>query len=296
MDDQEIRARILESLYNLKRAGEELLTQPDQYAKLTGAPQEQVNFDMQYLIDKGLVKGQTPGSLGSTKKYVFITDITAAGVEAVEGRNRERYAVKFNVININAPVTGSQIAGGDVQSQVQTTQNASGGGVAIQGDQNKVEIKSQQEVQQEPYEPGEIGRIRFGKWLMMRLYKNLSHDLTPFALIAVVFTIAFVGPVAAGLYYGFLSILTGNAVGLILLAADLVLAGLFWSAYEYGRATTCPDCGDHFTWIKTSSKLVAARKLSDGERRNWLESYKCTNCGKVKEGVLRSETLPPPSS
>lgn len=89
----------------------EILTSPQQYAKLLDTPEELANFNMQYLIDRGLVRGKALGSLGTTKKDSFVHDLTSFGVEAVEGQaERQDLAVNFSIINVNAPVTASQIA------------------------------------------------------------------------------------------------------------------------------------------------------------------------------------------
>lgn len=120
MSDQDIRAKILEDIYNRKRAGLEIRTTPEQYAKLLGITEAVANFNIQYLIDAGLVKGQSIGSLGTTKKFSFLHDLTSFGVESVEGLAGRQLAVNYSIINISAPVTQSQIAAGTRIEQTQS--------------------------------------------------------------------------------------------------------------------------------------------------------------------------------
>jgi len=120
MTDQDIRARILQDIYSRKRAGMEIRTNPQQYAQFLNIPEELANFNIQYLIDAGLVRGKSSGSLGTTKRYSFLYDLTSFGVEAVEGRAGQDLAVNYSIININAPVSQSQIAAGSVVEQTQS--------------------------------------------------------------------------------------------------------------------------------------------------------------------------------
>jgi hypothetical protein len=114
MSDRDIRAKILGDIYTRKRAGMEIRTTPKQYADFLGISEDVANFNIQYLIDAGLVKGESVGSLGTTKKFSFLYDLTSFGVEAVEeeGLARQGLAVNFNLVNVNAPVKESQIAAG----------------------------------------------------------------------------------------------------------------------------------------------------------------------------------------
>jgi len=68
----------------------------------------------------GLVDAGGVGSLGTTKKWWWINDITSHGIEAVEGTRRQGLAINFNTININAPITQSQIAAGENITQTQS--------------------------------------------------------------------------------------------------------------------------------------------------------------------------------
>lgn len=120
MTDQDIRARILQDIYSRKRAGMEIRTNPQQYAQFLNIPEELANFNIQYLIDAGLVRGKSSGSLGTTKRYSFLNDLTSFGIEAVEGRRGQDLAVNYSIININAPVSQSQIAAGSAIEQTQS--------------------------------------------------------------------------------------------------------------------------------------------------------------------------------
>jgi len=120
MTDQDIRAKILQDIYSRKRAGMEIRTNPQQYAQFLNIPEELANFNIQYLIDAGLVRGKSSGSLGTTKRNSFLHDLTSFGVEAVEGRTGQDLAVNYRIININAPVSQSQIAAGSAIEQTQS--------------------------------------------------------------------------------------------------------------------------------------------------------------------------------
>ena len=120
MTDQDIRAKILQDIYSRKRAGMEIRTNPQQYAQFLNIPEELANFNIQYLIDAGLVRGKSSGSLGTTKRNSFLHDLTSFGVEAVEGRRGQDLAVNYSIININAPVIQSQIAAGSAIEQTQS--------------------------------------------------------------------------------------------------------------------------------------------------------------------------------
>lgn len=120
LSDQDIRAKILEDIYKRKRQGLEILTRPEEYARLLNIPVELAIFDIQYLISAGLVQGQSSGGMGITKKWSFISDLTAFGYEAVEGRRGQDLSVNFSIINVNAPVTQSQIAAGSKIEQTQS--------------------------------------------------------------------------------------------------------------------------------------------------------------------------------
>ena len=81
-----IRARILEDIYKREEAGQEILVRPSEYANLLGICEALAEFNIQYLIDAGLVKGQSRGSLGTTKRWSFVTGLTSFGVAAVNDR------------------------------------------------------------------------------------------------------------------------------------------------------------------------------------------------------------------
>lgn len=118
MEDRDIRGLILNDIYKRKKKGEEVFTRPEQYADLLGVPRETTSFDLEYLINKGLVKGNIVGGLGTTKKYSMVYDITSDGVDAVEGQHREQYEVNFNLVNVGGDLSG-QVAMGTNISQKQ---------------------------------------------------------------------------------------------------------------------------------------------------------------------------------
>ena len=121
LPDEDVRAGILKDLYNKRRQGLEILTRPEQYAEALGVSVASANFNIQYLIERELVRGTTTGSGGTTLRWSFIHDITSLGLDVVEGRGRRDLAINYNIVNINAPVSQSQIAAGSNVSQTQTT-------------------------------------------------------------------------------------------------------------------------------------------------------------------------------
>lgn len=120
LSNQDIRAKILEDLYNRRQRGQEILTRPKDYAELLGVSIESAEFNIEYLISAGLVRGSSSGGFGTTKKWSFVSDLTSLGYEAVEGRRGQDLAVNFSIINIGAPVTQSQIAAGAEIRQTQS--------------------------------------------------------------------------------------------------------------------------------------------------------------------------------
>ena len=119
VDNGDIRAKILENIYVRKQKGMEILTSPSQYADLLAISKDLASFNIQYLIDSGLLYGEHAGSLGTTRKELIVSDITRFGVDAVEGRSGQNLAVNYKIININAPITQSQVAVGEKISQEQ---------------------------------------------------------------------------------------------------------------------------------------------------------------------------------
>ena len=115
-----IRARILEDIYKREEAGQEILVRPSEYANLLGISEALAEFNIQYLIDAGLVKGQSRGSLGTTKRWSFVTGLTSFGVAAVERQTGQDLAVNFSIINLSTEVTQSQIAVGSGITQTQS--------------------------------------------------------------------------------------------------------------------------------------------------------------------------------
>lgn len=113
---------ILQDLYTRTREGQEVLTRPEEYATLLGIEKKLANFNMVYLVERNLAKGDILQGLSSTKKDAMIWGLTAFGVEAVEGKAGRSLSVNFSIININAPVSSSQIASGQGITQAQPLQ------------------------------------------------------------------------------------------------------------------------------------------------------------------------------
>jgi hypothetical protein len=122
VSNQDIRANILVDLYYRKQNGMEILQDPQEYAKLLGISNELANFNIQYLAEAGLIQGMPIASVGTTKKHWLVMDLTSYGVEVVEGRRGQELAVNFSIINVNAPITQSQIAAGQHILQKQSSE------------------------------------------------------------------------------------------------------------------------------------------------------------------------------
>jgi len=122
LGNQDIRAKILQDLYYRRQNGMEILQSPQEYAKLLGIPNDLANFNIQYLAEAGLVQGMPIVAVGTTKKHWLVMDLTSYGIEAVEGRRGQDLAVNFSIINVNAPVTQSQIAAGQGILQTQSSE------------------------------------------------------------------------------------------------------------------------------------------------------------------------------
>lgn len=98
----------------------ELHTSPEEYASALGIDVSVASFNLQYLLEAGLVEGQAIGSLGTTRKFVSVSGLTASGIDAVEGRYGRELAINYSIINVSAPVTGSQLAVGHQINQSQS--------------------------------------------------------------------------------------------------------------------------------------------------------------------------------
>lgn len=109
MNDQDIRAKILLDLYTRTRDGEEVLSNPGDYASLLGIDEKFANFNMAYLVERNLAKGEILQTVGSTKKDALIWAITSFGIEAVEGKAGQDLAINYNIIHIHGSVTNSQM-------------------------------------------------------------------------------------------------------------------------------------------------------------------------------------------
>ena len=114
-----------EGHYHRKEKGEEILTTAEQYASLLRVADSVANFNLEYLLNSGLIKGEVIPSPDSTKKRAMVFDMTSYGMEAVEGRYPQDPAMNFNNMTFNAPVERSQIAAGSqiYQAQPATVNN-----------------------------------------------------------------------------------------------------------------------------------------------------------------------------
>lgn len=292
MQDADIRARILQELYNRKREGKELVTSPEQYAAILGITPELANFNIQYLISKGLVEGKALGTLGTTRKFVLMTDISALGIEAVEGQghSREGYAINFSIINIGGSISNSQVAGGNVGSQNKLDAQGSKG-VNIIGDRNVVETGGKKAVEMPTYLEKERSWIKLGRLLMMSLFKTLNHSLTPLYLGASLSTIALTGLIGVAYYAGSLGSVTGSPIGLVALVALLLVATILWSTSLMGRETTCPRCDSKFTYLRTNRIMTGRANLPEADVRNYEDTYRCSSCGFEMTGVKKTVSI-----
>ncbi len=120
MNDQDIRAKMLQDLYTRTKKGEETNANAQYYASQLGIDETTANFNLQYLVESRLADGDVIASIGTTKKMVLVWSLTHLGIQAVEGGYRRNFDINFNIINVNAPVTQSQIAAGKEISQSQS--------------------------------------------------------------------------------------------------------------------------------------------------------------------------------
>jgi len=117
VNNADIRGLILQDIYARKRSGEETVGNAAHFSKLLGIDESLANFNLQYLVESGLLQGEVIASIGTTKKIVLVWDLTPFGIEAVEGRAGQRLAINYNIINVNAPVNQSNFAAGAGISQ-----------------------------------------------------------------------------------------------------------------------------------------------------------------------------------
>jgi predicted nucleic-acid-binding Zn-ribbon protein len=291
--DADTRARILQDMYNRKREGKDILVNPGDYATLLGITPELAAFNLQYLIDKGLVEGQAQGTIGTTRKFVLVSDLTAAGIEAVEGHSRQNYAINFTIIDNKGTISNTQIAGGNVgtQSQKRIESKESPGSINIMDSKGvRVNLQGMAPVKVPPYSEQEYNHIRIGKFLMTLFFKTLHHDLRTFGIGSAVSGLGFVGLLAVAFVRGLSSVVASPfylpfIFGDALLA---VLAILFYDVAYMGRLTTCPKCHFRFSFLRRQMTLKGTADLPEEVVRNHDSMYSCDNCGhtEVRKGEI----------
>ena len=119
LNNQDIRAKILEDIYARELEGEEPLPHSSDYASLLRIDEAIANFNLDYLVKRGLVDAKTIGGIGELRKMPLVYGLTPFGIESVEGRSGRDLAINYQIINVNAPVSG-QVAIGDQVSQTQS--------------------------------------------------------------------------------------------------------------------------------------------------------------------------------
>ncbi len=90
--DETIRVKILEAIYLTKRSGKAIQMSPHYYATLLGISDELASFNIDYLIQTGLLRGFVEQTTASTPKRVFVTDITASGVREIHSYQTACYS------------------------------------------------------------------------------------------------------------------------------------------------------------------------------------------------------------
>ena len=127
-----------------------------------------------------------------------------------------------------------------------------------------------------PYEDETYGRIKFGKWLMFKLYHTFNHDMKGFAEVTSLLTIGTALPI---IFFGYP--ITRPLISYPLLYASVfslaMVAYLGWGTYFWSSETKCPKCGERFRFIRTRRVLTDERKLSDAEIRSYKNTYTCKN-------------------
>lgn len=121
MENQNIRAKILQDIYTRVRDKKEVLSRPSDYASLLDIEENLATFNLRYLVEKKLVAGQVIYSPSSTTvQTVVVWNITDAGIDAVEGHSRAGLAINFGIMNVNSTVNQSQQAAGSNIIQTQS--------------------------------------------------------------------------------------------------------------------------------------------------------------------------------
>src|SRR5438094_6962443 len=121
MNNQDIRAKILEDIYARKMKGEEPLRGAGDYAKLLAIDKNLAKFNLQSLFETGLVRGKTFHGLGDTEELPVVWGITASGIKTVEGdSDRDERLVNYPVITVHDPTGPVQIAVGEKINQNQS--------------------------------------------------------------------------------------------------------------------------------------------------------------------------------
>src|SRR5437867_1608419 len=160
MNDKDIRARILGDVHSKIRRGEPILQAAAEYAKLLGISDALATFNIKYLLEKELLQGKVEWS--QIGDLVTVTGISPRGIDAIDGVGREAYAVNFNLINVEAPVTNSQFSIGNVDSPSQNRLDSSGstGSTSVIGNQNVIkDVSGPPPVNVHPYSDQAYGYI-----------------------------------------------------------------------------------------------------------------------------------------
>jgi hypothetical protein len=136
-----------------------------------------------------------------------------------------------------------------------------------------------------PYNSDDLGVIRIGRWLMLRLYGTLDHSLSRFTLFTLIASIISGGaiytpyvpstPVPIGSHY-YLGL---SLAGFIGLALSLYFG---WAPIGMAKETECPNCHYKFSFLSVQKTLTNTASLSDEEVRNFKVKKVCQNCGFTK--------------
>jgi len=300
LNDDEIRARILQDIYAKAKKGIDPLTNASDYASLLGIDQTLANFHLQYLVESGLVEGKVIPSLGTTKKTVLVWGLTHDGVQAVEGKGTTDS--KYNMI-FTGPISRSQIGQGD-----QIRQQIDNSSIDVRDSPNTAIIKGgrghkieqhfhagEKPIKVQPYSQDELGFMRIGKWFLLHLFGSLNPNLRGFTIILYAF-----GAVSGGVFFSPFVPNGPFPIGSqfyvpVELASLIALLVVVWflKMVNVSTQTKCPKCSSVFSFTAKEKILTNTRQLAEKEVREYNTTYTCDNAScDHKEVRVETEEIP----
>ena len=163
------------------------------------------------------------------------------------------------------------------------------GVVGVIGNNNTINqnINTQQPVHVEPYTDVDLGLIAIGRWIMRKLFGDLSHNMRGYTAVTSVLTIAAGTPFAYPFITQEILPISVDFVAAIFLVAVLYLG---WGIVFMAHHTTCPQCHQKFMFTRKKSVLVGERETRDKIIENYENDYRCDNCNYEKKKVKETVT------